>query len=197
MQGQAIFRALLGAVIASLFVVRMYYHAQSRHAGPVKQFESPLNIALRATAGISGLGLIVLYLVKPDWMSWASVPLWPWLRWSGAVLGAGAVILLWRVHHELGRNFSGTLHLREQHTLVTSGPYRWVRHPMYTAFYGVGLAFFLISANWFIGAVFLGGLTSVMISRVSKEDAVMAARFGDAYQVWAAHAGRFLPRFRS
>jgi protein-S-isoprenylcysteine O-methyltransferase Ste14 len=117
-------------------------------------------------------------------------------RFAGAGAGAAADAMLAWVHHELGQNFSPTLHLHDQHTLVTSGPYRWIRHPMYTAFYMLGLSFFLLSANWFIGGAFLGGLTAVMISRVAKEDALMAGRFGQQYQTWAGRTGRFLPRLR-
>lgn len=197
MRDDASFRVMLGVVVAGLFVVRAHYHAQSLRSGAVKRFESPLNMALRAVAGLTGITMLILYLAKPEWMAWGSLPLWTWLRWTGAALGLASVSMLAWVHHELGRNFSATLHLRADHTLVTAGPYHWVRHPMYTALYGVGLSFFLLSANWLIGAVFLGGLSAVMISRVSKEDALMASRFGDQYHAWAARTGRFLPRFRS
>ena len=67
---------------------------------------------------------------------------------------------------------------------------------MYTAFYGVVLSFFLLSANRLIGAIFLGGLTAVMISRVAREEHVMHEKFGPQYQAWAAQTGRFLPRLR-
>jgi len=142
MRDDASFRLMLGVVVASLAVVRAYYQMQSRRAGPVKQFESSTNIALRSVAGLAGFAALIVCLVKPEWLAWASLPLWPALRWAGAPLGmASALMLVW-VHHELGRNFSGTLHLRAEHTLVTSGPYRWIRHPMYTALYVVRSRFF-------------------------------------------------------
>ncbi|HYL37147.1 MAG TPA: isoprenylcysteine carboxylmethyltransferase family protein [Bryobacteraceae bacterium] len=190
------FRIALGAVFAGLTALRTYYQIQARHSGPAKQFESSLNIVLRAMGGLAGFALLILYLVEPDTLAWASLELPAWLRWLGAVFGAAGVLLLVWVHRELGRNFSGTLHLRVEHTLVTSGPYRWVRHPMYTAFFGVVLSFFLLSANWLIGAIFIGGIAAVMISRVAKEERVMADRFGAEYQAWAARTGRFLPQLR-
>jgi len=60
----------------------------------------------------------------------------PWFAW---------------VHHVLGPNSSSTLNIRANHTLVTGGPYRWVRHPMYTAFYVLHLATILATANLFLG----------------------------------------------
>jgi len=196
MPDDAPFRLALGILVALVAVVRTHYQIQARRSGPVTQFESPLNIALRGTAGLAGFAILILYLAKPDLLAWASLALPAWLRWIGAVLGAAAVLLLAWVHHELGRNFSGTLHLRAEHTLVTTGPYRRIRHPMYTALFGIVLSFFLLSANWLIGAIFVGGLSAVLISRVAKEEAVMREKFGAQYQTWAAHTGRFLPRLR-
>lgn len=197
MPDDAPFRFALGGVIGAVLVVRTYYQIQARHSVPVKQFESPLNIALRAAGGLAGFALLILYLAKPASLAWAALALPAWLRWLGAPLGVAGTLLLAWVHHELGRNFSGTLHLRAEHTLVIAGPYRRVRHPMYTAFFGVVLSFFLLSANWLIGAVFIGGLSAVMISRVPKEERVMGERFGAEYESWAAHTGRFLPRLRA
>ena len=191
------FRVALGVVFAALAVVRTYYQIQARRSGPATQLESPLNVALRAIGGLAAFAILILYLVRPELLGWASLALPAWLRWLGAPLGVAGVLLLAWVHQELGRNFSGTLQLRAEHTLVTTGPYRRVRHPMYTAFFCVVLSFFLLSANWLIGAIFIGGLSAVMISRVSKEERVMADKFGAEYQAWAAHTGRFLPRPRA
>ena len=140
------FRVALGIVVAAVAAVRTFYQIHARRSGPATQFESPLNIALRSVAGLAGIAILILYLAKPDLLAWAALPLPAWLRWLGVPLGvAGALLLAW-VHRELGRNFSGTLHLRAEHTLVTSEPYRRTRHPMYTAFFGVVLSFFLLSA---------------------------------------------------
>jgi len=99
------------------------------------------------------------------------------------------------VHRALGRNFAASLHLRtEGHRLVTSGPYRWVRNPMYTSIYIIVISFFLVSANWLIGLAWLAGYTALMISRVPKEETLMKQQFGDEYGAWAARTGRFLPR---
>ena len=190
------FRVALGIVVAAVAAVRTFYQIQARRSGPATQFESPLNIALRSVAGLAGIAILILYLAKPDLLAWAALPLPAWLRWLGVPLGvAGALLLAW-VHRELGRNFSGTLHLRAEHTLVTSEPYRRTRHPMYTAFFGVVLSFFLLSANWLIGGICVGALTAVMISRVAKEERMMSEKFGSRYQAWAAHTGRFFPRLR-
>ena len=65
----------------------------------------------------------------------ADYPFQPVLAWLGAAMFAASLWLFYRVHRELGRNWSDSLEVREQHKLVTDGLYRYVRHPMYTAFF--------------------------------------------------------------
>jgi len=174
--------------------VRLPHQARSFAGGERRRLESRLNIFLRSIAGLAGLGLLIVYLLEPMWIEWAVLPLPDGLRWLGAASGgAGIAGLIW-VHRELGPNFSATLEVRSDQSLVTSGPYRWVRHPMYTTLYLIVLSFFLVSANWLIGVLWIGTFTLIVLSRVAREDAAMEAKFGQAYRVWAAHTGRLLPR---
>jgi protein-S-isoprenylcysteine O-methyltransferase Ste14 len=188
------FRVAIGILIAAALVVRIPRHVRSYESGEKQLLESKLNIAARSLAGLAGFALLIVYLVEPEWIGWAQLPMPNWMRWLGAVIGiAGIGGLIW-VHRELGRNFSGTLQVRADQTLITSGPYRWVRHPMYTMMYLITISFFLLSANWGLGVIWIGGFTLVVISRLSKEDAAMEATFGDEYRTWASRTGRLLPR---
>jgi protein-S-isoprenylcysteine O-methyltransferase Ste14 len=94
----------------------------------------------------------------------------------------------------LGKNFSPVLHVREEHTLVTEGPYRWVRHPMYTTMFVFGGGLLLLTANWIIGGPMLVAAVAVVLLRVDREEAVMIEQFGDEYREYMEHTGRFLPR---
>jgi protein-S-isoprenylcysteine O-methyltransferase Ste14 len=197
MHYDAQFRVALGAILTGVFAVRVYGHSQTLRAGKVRWLESKLNIALRIVAGLAGIAALWTYLIWPEWILWASVPIPDWLRWTGVVAGALGIAALAWVHRELGRNFAATLHLRDQgHTLVTSGPYRWVRNPMYTSIYLILISFFLVSANCVIGLSWFGGFTALMISRVPREEALMQEQFGEEYRAWAARTGRFMPRIQ-
>ena len=81
---------------------------------------------------------------------------------------------------------------RKQHTLVTTGPYRWMRHPLYTSAALLGLANSLAAANWFFFvtgcAVFL-----LLAIRTRKEEENLIARFGDDYRNYMQRTGRFVP----
>jgi protein-S-isoprenylcysteine O-methyltransferase Ste14 len=136
---------------------------------------------------------IVLYAVNPAWLGIFSIPLPPWCQWLGAGLGAAGLILLVWVHHTLGSHWSTNLQLKEEHTLVTSGPYRWARHPMYTALFGFFAGLVLVSASWLV-ALLVAVAIFVLYARVGEEEAMMIEQFGDEYRIYMQRTGRFLPR---
>ena len=99
------------------------------------------------------------------------------LRWAGAAVGITAVCLIAVVHAELGKNFSPTLRLRPNHSLVTTGLYGWARHPIYTAYFLLFAGSFLLSANWVIGATGMGIILTHMTIRVRSEESMLLGRF--------------------
>lgn len=108
------------------------------------------------------------------------------------------VALLWFIwiHRSLGNNLSLKISIKEEQELVTGGPYRWVRHPMYSAFYLLHLAVFFLTANWFIGVTWLVGLTVIILLRVKREEAMLLAKFGNKYSAYMERTGRFVPIVR-
>ncbi len=84
--------------------------------------------------------------------------------------------------------------IRAEHQLIEEGPYRRVRHPMYTAFILLGLGFFLLSWNWLIGGAWLAPSVLVITRRIPQEEAMMAEQFGEDYEEYKARTGRFLPK---
>jgi protein-S-isoprenylcysteine O-methyltransferase Ste14 len=79
--------------------------------------------------------------------------------------------------------------------LIKHGPYRWVRHPMYTVLFLMGIGWLLLTANWLIGAPLAIGILIVVIVRIDNEEKVLIDLFGDDYLEYIQHTGRFLPRF--
>jgi len=84
---------------------------------------------------------------------------------------------------------------RRVHTLVTHGPYQWVRHPFYDSAALVIVAISLMAANWFL---LLGGciLMTLLVIRTRTEEKNLVARFGGHYRAYVTQTGRFLPRRR-
>lgn len=184
---------IVGAVI--LLPIAAYHRLKSQATGerldrrPEGFF---LLLTVRPVGVITMLGLIA-YMSNPTWMAWSSVALPAWMRWTGIGLGLMAGLLLTWTLRSLGRNLTDTVVTRREHTLVTSGPYRWVRHPFYSSLALSVVANALAAANWF---VFAGGalLFALIAVRTRKEEEHLLTRFGDAYRRYMERTGRFLPR---
>ena len=143
-------------------------------------------------AGFAHMAGVIAYLVNPSSMSWSALPLPIWLRWVGVAIGAaGGCLLVWTLVN-LGRNLTDTVVTRKAHTLVTTGPYRWVRHPFYDAVALSVLANALAAANWFL-LITGAALFALMVRRSRTEEANLLARFGNDYRAYTNRTARFLP----
>ena len=94
----------------------------------------------------------------------------------------------------LGREWSYEARLVEGHRLVTTGPYRWIRHPIYGAMLGKLLATGLVVSHW-IGL--LAGLVLFSVGtaiRVGSEEKLLRAQFGREYDDYARRVPAILPR---
>jgi protein-S-isoprenylcysteine O-methyltransferase Ste14 len=140
--------------------------------------------------------MALAYLINPRFLRWSSLPIPAWLRWVGAVVGVLAVppLLFWVFHH-LGKNLTDTVAIRREHCLVTSGPYRWVRHPFYGVAFLAILSLSLVLANWFVAL--LGFVVVILLAiRTRIEEEKLVQRFGDSYKVYRERTGRYIPRLR-
>lgn len=150
-------------------------------------------LTLRPIAALVAITLFA-YLLKPSMLPWARIVLPEWLRWIGVPFFAAAGVLVIWTFKSLGKNLTDTVVLRKEHTLVTAGPYRWVRHPLYTAVVLMVVGTSLIAANWLLfaagTAVFL-----LLVLRTRTEEGNLIARFGNDYREYMKRTGRFLPQF--
>ena len=111
----------------------MYYRHRARRTGDVvaRRREGVGLMLAKAGGGLLLWGSLFAYLLNPGWMAWSVWPLPMWLRWLGIVLGLLTVPAAWWVFSSLGRNVTETVLTKADHALVTTGPYRWIRHPLY------------------------------------------------------------------
>jgi protein-S-isoprenylcysteine O-methyltransferase Ste14 len=198
MDNETIFHILAVVVMVASLSISIYYRRRANQlAGEVSlEEEGSLILNLRRLFGLMLWLSSLVYLINPNWMAWSSLPLPSWLRWLGAVLMVFCLPLIFWVFSSLDKNVTPTVVTREDHNLVTHGPYRWVRHPLYTVGFLLFTGLSLMAANWFIFTTLILG-SFVLIERTSKEEELLTERFGDEYRVYADHTGRFLPRFRN
>jgi protein-S-isoprenylcysteine O-methyltransferase Ste14 len=189
------FRMLMVAGCLLVFPIGLYYRVKSQARGE-RLDRSQEGVFILAT--LRPLGLIcwvgvIAYMTDPAWMAWSSMPLPGWLRWTGAALAPlGAGLLVW-TFRTLGPNLTDTVVTRRSHTLVTRGPYRFVRHPFYDSAALLVAATSMVMANWFV--LVTGALVCLLLAVRSRiEEEQLFARFGEPYRAYRTQTGRFLPR---
>ncbi len=189
-------RWLVLAELVAALAVSTHHRRRARLAtGTVPRArEGPRLAALRALMALALFGGVILHAVQPRWMAWAAVDLPPWIRWSGVALGAAAVVAADRVLRTLGPNVTETVFTKERHELVTGGPYRRVRHPLYATAVALFLGFGLALGSWFV--LLAAGVAVVLLRLVviPREEQALLARFGNAYRDYMGSTGRLLPR---
>ena len=190
-----VFHILFAVAYLAMFGIRLLsWRTAIRAGGRVELKEGKVNMAVRAVLGLGYIGALIVYAFFPSFLAWAAFSLPAGARWIGAGITAAALLLLAWVQWSLGKNFSTTLHLRQGHSLATSGPYHWVRHPMYTALFLLGVGFLLLTANWAVGVPLIVALPILVAVRVGNEEALMIEQFGDEYRAYMRQTGRFMPR---
>jgi protein-S-isoprenylcysteine O-methyltransferase Ste14 len=198
MKEESIFRGIAATLLVAALSVSTYHRHRAEQASEEKiswrEEGLPTIIALRSS-GLALLLSVMAYLLNPRWMKWSNLRLPAWLRWSGAGLGAACLPLSYWVFSTIGKNITPTVETRENHELVTNGPYRWVRHPLYS----VGTSFFIslsvLAANWLMGLASLLVLAMLLV-RLPKEEAKLIERFGNEYREYMKRTGRFFPRLK-
>jgi protein-S-isoprenylcysteine O-methyltransferase Ste14 len=195
MPEDVLFRLLAIAVTASLFAVSIFYRNRADHAGGrMKRTDEPLPIrAGLSVSGLMGFGGLLLYFVWPDGLAWSMVTVPVWLRWTGVALATIGVAGAFWIFSTLGHNVSRTARTRDNATLVTTGPYRIVRHPLYVNAAIVFAALSMITRSWWFIAWIVPALLLLAV-RTRQEEANLEARFGEAWRAYAARTGRFVPR---
>jgi len=194
MNNERVFRVAVVVVLLTLLSVGLPHRLRARTGERLDRRQEGLAqaIALRLVGLGYWLGLLC-YIIRPEWMAWGAVPLPAALRWMGAPLGVTAICLIgWTLRH-LGPNLTDTVVTRQRHTLITSGPYRFIRHPFYASAGLFFLANSLLAANVFL--LVTGGMAfGLLIKRTGREEANLLARFGDEYRRYQERTGRILPR---
>ena len=185
---------LLGFAI--VLPLGVFYRLRSRTDETIDRLQEGWRILvfLRLFAMLFMLGMVV-FLIEPQRMAWASIDLPDWVRWAAVGLGVSAAGLLIWTFHSLGHNLTDTVVTRRNATLVTHGPYRWVRHPFYLAFAMAVIANSLLTANYYLAIT--GALAFfVLVVRTAIEERKLIDRFGLAYVRYMERTSRFFPSIR-
>jgi protein-S-isoprenylcysteine O-methyltransferase Ste14 len=174
------------------YVIRFEHARRSRRLG-VQRDSRDFRENVLLSISLSGLGFLPLLYVATAFPRFADYSFRPTQAWLGVLFTAAALYLFQKTHHALGRNWSVSLQLRNDHQLITSGIYRSIRHPMYTAFWLWAIAQACLLPNWFAGFAGLVGFGILFFGRIAREEQMMLESFGDEYREYMSRTYRVFP----
>ena len=186
-----------GKLVWALFLVcwggiRFRYAKRAYRNKPASKHDEIQEVVLLTLSFVGYLVIPAVYVATP-WLSFADYPFQPLLFWIGTATALVTLWLFWRSHDDLGRNFSAKLVIRQTHTLVTTGVYRLIRHPMYASFLLWSVAQILLLPNWISALAGVLGFCILYCARIRREEQLMLHQFGDRYREYMMHTKRLVP----
>jgi protein-S-isoprenylcysteine O-methyltransferase Ste14 len=188
-----VFKIIFFVGFVAAVIVRLFYRLRTLGKRVVVSRITALEIFLLVLA-VVGMVIVPILYVFTARLDFADYRLPAWTSWAGTAVFIVALWLLWLSHAALGRNWSSTLEIGENHRLVTEGIYRRIRHPMYAAIWLWGVAQVLLLHNWIAGWSHLSAFGLLYFLRVPREERMMLDRFGEEYRAYMNRTGRVFPR---
>lgn len=188
------YKILLAALVIAKNIIRAYYKKRYKktHAVTTREKHKPREKMIVWLVFFSLVVPGLMWLFTP-WLSFGQFYLPDGFRIGGFIIGMFGMWLFYYVHKTLGDNWSPILEIRKEHNLVISGPYKYARHPMYSAMLLWLVSFVLITANWFYAITISLGLAIMFIIRIPDEEKLMIEEFGDQYKAYMNRTKRLIP----
>jgi protein-S-isoprenylcysteine O-methyltransferase Ste14 len=198
MNTEIIFRTLFVLAFIAMMCIRVYYQAKVlREQGKFKMQEGKLSLIAGSITALTTLVFGSEYIFFPGFFAFAYALHYPdWLRWLGGLALAGGIALLAASHHYLGQSFNSLVGSKEGQVLVETGPYRWVRHPIYLAFILNYVGGGLLSGNLVLTCVPITLYAILVFVRMGQEEQLMMNLFGQRYTAYMERTGSLLPRIK-
>jgi len=169
-----------------------YWWAMSRDVKETERQESAPSRIARLALIICAFALLWLPRVPLPLLNERFLPLGVWCFWSGAAITAGGLLFsVWARRH-LGKNWSQAVTLKEDHELITTGPYALVRHPIYT---GLLLGFIgcAVARGEWRGLLAVALVFVALWRKLRLEEKWMRAQFGASYETYARRVAALVP----
>jgi protein-S-isoprenylcysteine O-methyltransferase Ste14 len=188
-----IFTAIYLVAIIVEIIIRIPLNKRRKQE---KMSEQRVTRQERTLLGLLSLGMFFIPIIyaATNWLDFANYTLPAWAGWLGVLIIAGALLVFWRAHADLGLNWSPSLEIRQKHELITHGIYGVIRHPMYASQWLWVIAQPLLLQNWIAGFANLLVFIPFYFLRVREEEKMMLDLFGTQYQEYIRTTGGVLPK---
>ena len=163
-------------------------------AANIKEAVRTESLLSRLTRSVSIIAAMLLLLLKPPipFLNLRFLPLSNLCFWIGAIITAGGLYFSVVARRYLGKNWSQAVTIKEDHKLITNGPYALVRHPIYT-----GLLFGFVGSSIALGewrgviAVVL--IFAVLLHKLKLEEKWLREQFGEPYKIYCQRVSALIP----
>ena len=176
----------------------LYWSFAARNSSAVKSSESSASRTLHLL--LVNAAFVLSFWPYPGWpnveaaffvfpLLWRPIP---WLVALGVSVQAGCFLLAVWARRELGRNWSGEVTLKVDHDLVRVGPYRYIRHPIYTGAIGMYVGPALVSGR-LQGALAIALVALAYTRKILMEERILHDAFGSAYDEYRRESWAVIP----
>ncbi|MCE7991018.1 MAG: isoprenylcysteine carboxylmethyltransferase family protein [Roseivirga sp.] len=194
---EELYRLIAAVLFLTMALIGFNFRFKAKKAGDNTTWNEEGSFIM-ITLRLFGFGtwlVVIMDIVNPEFFGWSSIELSFGLHILGAVILAISLLLIHSLFRAIGKNITDTVGIKEGHELVQSGPYRYIRHPLYTASIMIFTGYGLLLSNWLIPV--LGSLTfALLLVRLPKEEENLINHFGEAYKVYMKMTPRFFPKLR-
>ncbi|MFW9964974.1 MAG: methyltransferase family protein [Candidatus Sifarchaeia archaeon] len=134
-------------------------------------------------------------MFDPPWVSWSYLNLLIEFRLVGFFLALLLIPYTYWIGRTIAQNFSYTIEIQEGQQLIKIGPYKRLRHPIYSSAIFFLTSLVLVTDNWLFLAILLLTVPGLYI-RMKREEQKMLEEFGDQYRAYMVQTGRIFPKIR-
>ncbi|MGD0879005.1 MAG: protein-S-isoprenylcysteine O-methyltransferase [Anaerolineales bacterium] len=174
-------------------VIRYPYQKTAKAGVKTMQLVSLIEKILLVLLTLVAAFIPLIYSLT-HWLDFANYRLPIWLGLCGLLILVVSLFVFWRAHSDLKANWSPSLEIRADQTLVMDGIYRLIRHPMYLSQLLWAIAQILLMQNWLAGPLNLLFFIPFYLLRSFAEEKMMQDRFGDAYRDYMKNTGGLIPK---
>jgi len=193
-----LFRILILLVLVLTFFISATYRKRAREEGDIikRQEEGWLFLILRMTFALPLLVVLLLNIFSPSLLVWSKFELPLFIQIIGALMAVICVPWILWVFRSIGKNISETVLIKQDHELITSGPYRWVRHPLYSGTLLLLFSISLVFEDWIIFGYSLIGLIAFRLLVIPAEEQKLLDAFGEEYECYQSRTRAMMPWIR-